>query len=242
MKILIVLYGLGRGIEVSSKSINDKIIIPLKTLGYQLKIVYVLKSIENKDFKKKYFGEDIFFSFKEPEYFDFELYNLIKKGKDIHDDNFKSLGNLLYQLMKIKLSSQIVNYSDYSRVVFCRDDLYFKDYLNWEKIIELSSKRVILSQWFWNNGLSERFLVSNNVHSNLISNRIEDVPSLLKHNINWNGEMLMKFIFDKNRIPFKSMNIKFFRVRNKDLIVKEKFYYPIHRPKELLKILLTKFF
>ena len=36
MNILIVFYGIGRGIELSEKSINSSLVKPLKKLGHKL--------------------------------------------------------------------------------------------------------------------------------------------------------------------------------------------------------------
>ena len=49
MKILCVLYGIGRGINISSKSIQQNLLDPIKGMGNEVDIIYVLNEVAYVD-------------------------------------------------------------------------------------------------------------------------------------------------------------------------------------------------
>ena len=110
LKILCVLYGIGRGINISSKSIHQNLLNPIKGMVNELDIIYVLNEVVYVDNPRS--GEFAAISPIDNDVFGGE--ETIRKNKqdlvnptilaeakaaiDVHDDNFRTYENLLCQL------------------------------------------------------------------------------------------------------------------------------------------------
>ena len=138
MKTLCIIYGIGRGIKISSKDINNKIINPLHDLCDQLHVVYALNNVDfinNKrsgDFGKipkvprQIFNHEKRICFTKNELLRNDIFELAKNVKDVHNDDYKSYENLLCQLGLLYQACQKNNFNNYDYILMIRDDLTIK--------------------------------------------------------------------------------------------------------------------
>ena len=134
MKILFLLYGIGRGLVTSEPSIMSNVILPLIKQGNKAKVIYCfneIKEINNPRSGEK--GsieaprEGIFKNAKiiytnPSELLVEEYFELSKRYKDIHNDNYLSYRNLVSQLAMLNKLSSYIDLNEAETVVFCRDD------------------------------------------------------------------------------------------------------------------------
>ena len=243
MKILIALYGVGRGVEYSEGSIKKYIIEPIVSM-HETKIIYVRKNIPEFIYKRNKSGapfESDYMEFEEGEHFNFDAFLYSKKFYDKHQDNYNSNKNLIYQLSKVHMLSKIVNMNHYDRIVFCRDDLIFYNPINWSNVFFLAKEGLFTTMWHWNAGISERFVVTNSKYAEIICNKLFEVKESIKYFGTLNGEYLQLYIVKKYNIPIYIDNIKFSRIRYNNEIANEKFYFSFWRPFEFLNILFLYF-
>ena len=247
MKILLVLYGIGRGPRRSHRSIYNNLIEPIRFLGEDLKIIYIFKNVSKNVLGDNIESEtsnhlaaeaDIFKSLTEEELLDVNLYNLSKTYKDKHRDNFVSNRNLICQLRKIQLSTSICDYSEYDRVILCRDDLEFWDGdLDWPLLFSITNHMPVTTTYFWNNGMSERFIVGKPDLIRHFANRVEFAPRSIEHSGCLNGEYLQLFVSKKLKLKIAAKPIRFARIRSEDGVVKERLNLAFWRPQETVNVL-----
>tara|TARA_B100000925_G_scaffold270029_1_gene232237 strand:+ start:12 stop:515 length:504 start_codon:yes stop_codon:yes gene_type:complete len=157
----------------------------------------------------------------------------------MHGDDHKSSINLIKQLNLLKKSS--VDIKDHDMVVLCRDDIFI-DSLNhkiYENLKNLKSDEFIVSCYDWQNGISDRLLLSNGKVAKLFKNRIDYINDSLEQDGGINGERLMKFVSDRFKLKPISYNIKFNRVRLDNSVMRERRYLPLHRPNEIIRIIIS---
>jgi hypothetical protein len=249
MKILCVFYGIGRGIEDSEKSIISKLIKPIKKLGHSFSSIYILNEINNVSNKRSgdygpigkvkndAFKTNKIIRVKEDILLNEDLYKLSRTYEDRHNDDYVSNKNLLCQLEMLRLSTLHADFTNYDRVIFCRDDLLFqKRPINWKKVLEISSKSSIVSCWGWHNGISERFCISPTSHAFKLATRILLVKKCMKAYKRLNGEELMHFSFNYHDLYPVAVNIKTWRVRLGGRLQNERFNIAFWRPKEVSRL------
>ncbi len=252
MKILFLLYGIGRGLATSEPSIMSNVILPLIKQGNKAEVIYCfneIKEINNPRSEEKGLieapREGIFKNakiiFTNPsELLVEEYFELSKRYKDIHNDNYLSYRNLVSQLAMLNKLSSYIDLNEAERVVFCRDDLYFPDKItNWKKILKVSERFPVVPSRQWHSGVFERFLICNSHVSKDIAQRSKFIPDFLNNFEFLNGEILLNYVFDKLSIKPASLPLKTFRVRI-DKIQKENFLIPFWRPKEMLRIIISR--
>ena len=251
MKILLVLYGIGRGPRRSHRSIYKNLIEPIRFLGEDLKIIYIFKDDSAnvvRDNNKTEISDclkseaDIFKSVTEEDLMDVNLYNLSKTYQDKHLDNFVSNSHLIWQLRKIQLSTTICDYSAYDRVILCRDDLEFWDGdLDWSSLFSITNYMPITTTYFWNNGMCERFMVGKPDIIKFFANRIVFARRSMEHSGCLNGEYLQLFVSKTLNLKIAAKPIRFARIRSEGVVVKERLHLAFWRPQETANVLLAYF-
>tara|TARA_A100001015_G_C15018542_1_gene726772 strand:- start:350 stop:1138 length:789 start_codon:yes stop_codon:yes gene_type:complete len=252
MDLKIVLYGIGRGLNISQPSIEKKLITPAK--AYFPKItkyhfVQIEKEIANErsgDFgqihqiKGKTFKtiNPVFIEYQPAEHTP-DLYKTIIDSKCMHGDNHRSSINLIKQLNLLKKSTIDINDEDI--VMFCRDDIFIESFnlKIFESIKNLKSDEFFVSCYDWQNGINDRFMLSKGKVAKVFKNRIDYINDLIKEDKGINGERLMKFVSKEFNLKPISYDIKFSRVRLDESLVKEKRYLPFHRPSEVIRIIIS---
>ena len=249
MNILIVFYGIGRGIELSEKSINSSLVKPLKKLGHNVSSIYILNEVKNISNKRSgeygkinsvsdcVFNSSKIIRVEEKKILNEYLLDLSKNYDDKHNDNYVSNKNLLCQLEMLRLSTDHINYHNFDRVIMCRDDLFIqKKKIKWKNILKVSSKSSVVSCWGWHNGVSERLVISPAADALKLAKRIHLVEKCIKKYKRLNGEELMHFAFNYNNFYPIAVNIKTWRVRIGGRIHNEKFNIAFWRPTEVLRL------
>lgn len=249
MKLLCVIYGIGRGIETSSPSINKNIIDPLRKLNIDLEVIYILNKLDHIDNARsgdygpiKTVPENIFtgeerFQMEKAELLDQNIFNSVKKVKDVHDDGYKSYENFLCQLGMLREATKKKDFLLFDRIIMIRDDLFIESSnINMKSLIQISEHGLVTSMWHWHGGVGERFAISKPKIALKLANRIDCVLDFTKERGYLNGEHLQKYLIDKEGESVIAFNLKLKRVRL-DFIVKENFYLPIWRPFELFRVI-----
>jgi hypothetical protein len=252
MNILFVFYGIGRGLELSEKSIISSVVKPIEKLGHNISSIYILnevKIISNKrsgDYGKinsvsdNAFNSSKIIRVQEKKILNEYLLELSRNYDDKHNDNYASNKNLLCQLEMLRLSTEHINFKNFDRVIFCRDDLFFqKKTIKWRNILKASSKSSIVSCWGWHNGISERLVISPVPHALKLATRIHLVEKCMEKYKRLNGEELMHFTFNYNNFYPIAVNIKTWRVRIGERIHNEKFNIAFWRPNEMFRLLVA---
>ncbi|MCG8315914.1 MAG: hypothetical protein MI976_22105 [Pseudomonadales bacterium] len=252
MKILCVLYGIGRGLEKSEPSICHKILEPLRECVDQLKVVYILNEVKEIDNSRSgdfgavpsviesvFGGCDIYRS-SEEEFFDGGLYELTTLYPDIHNDNYKSNRNLICQLGMLKKASEIADFSCFDRVILCRDDLVISNKtIDWGGYIRACECGPVVSFWHWHNGIGERFVIAKPRDAKRISKRADLVHLYLKEYDGLNAEYLQRFCFEYYKLKPAATNLKLIRSRLGGNLEREKFVIALWRPTEVVRSLIA---
>lgn len=244
--VLVVLYGLSRGKDVSKDSYKRAIIDPLMNKGHKITCLHVMKALPRAgasgpldiDTARQefisYSLNDKRVAVAEKELSSEDLYQYSKRFRDKHSDNYLSNKYLIHQLKKLELSTRLVEYNDYDIVILVRDDLYFyNETLNWDLIFFLVEFGPVVSKWFWNGGASERFVVAKPEEAKKVATRIILAKAATEEYGCLNGEYLQKHMFDFYKIIPFAISLRFCRVRYYKKLHKEKYIYPIWRPKEI---------
>lgn len=252
MNAKFIFYGIGRGLKKTLPSIEKKLIktsLKYFTNTSVLHLVQTENNISNE--RSGDFGEvskitGCTFHNKKPIFINYEpkkntpdLFSLIKNSKCLHGDNHKSSINLLKQLNL--LNSNLIKTENDEVVIFCRDDIYIDSFD--KNIYEYSKKlkhdEFIVSAYDWQNGISDRFLISKGKAASLIKNRIRYLNELINIEKGINGERLMRLVTKKHNLKPIAFNIKFTRVRLDETFVNERRFLPPHRPFEIIRIFIA---
>ncbi len=252
MKILCVFYGIGRGLDISEPSINDKMLKPLVQIGNTVDSIYILnekKRLENHrsdeygdipPVEEGVFNKSRIIRTNAAFLLDQELFNLSKKYEDRYNDNFTSYSNLICQLSKLELASKSIDFNNYDKVILCRDDIAFLTHsINWNKIINVSDFGPVVSLWHWHAGISERFVLCSPDAAKIICNRKDLICEFLDNYNCLHSESLQFFCFKKYELTPYACNIKLARCRIKGRLHKENFRIPIWRPHETFRMVLA---
>ena len=248
-KILVVMYGLCRGKGVSKESYKSTIIDPLIKEKHRVDCLHILKRTRIVDdsglsIVDTASQEPMTFSVDDQVHFcdegdlsNSKLYNYSKIFRDKHSDDYISNKYLIHQLSKLDMSTRLVDYNKYDVVILVRDDLYFyNEVIDWHFVLYLIKFGPVISKWFWNGGVSERFVVAKPEEAMKIATRI----NLAKESIDkygcLNGEYLQKYMFDFYKMTPLAISLRFCRVRVHKKLHKEKYIYPLWRPLECLLV------
>ena len=251
--MLCIIYGIGRGVEKSSPTINDKIIRPLEKLNIKVRTIYVLNELSFIDNKRsgdygsiKPVPENIFLneervSYSKDELLDQEIFARVKKIKDVHNDNFKSYENLLCQLGMLREAHKKKDFMSFDRILMIRDDLLVNNSnLDLLALVNASCYGPITSMWHWHGGVGERFVICMPKIGIKLACRINEVINFISDKGYLNGEHLQKYVLDKEKEKIMAVNLKLIRVRL-NFLVKENFYIPFWRPYELVRVFFAVF-
>lgn len=236
-KVLIVLYGLCRGKGISKKSYKSVIIDPLLKNGNHIDCIHVIKSNPKEDASDieqiEFSDRDKVFLVREEDLYDHDIYEYSKSFRDKHSDEYLSNRYLIHQLSKLNMATEMVDFNNYDIVILLRDDLFFnKENIDWDFVFYLINFGPVVSKWFWNGGASERFVVATAQDAYKIATRKNLAKASIRHFDCLNGEYLQKFTFDYYKLRPLAISLRFCRVRKNKKLYKEKYIYPIWRPKE----------
>ena len=253
MNVLCIIYGIGRGVETSSATINKNIIKPLSDLDIKVETIYVLNEldfIENKrsgDYgaiksvpKNIFINEERILCTKE-QLLDQKVFKYVKNVKDVHNDNYKSYENLLCQLGMLKEACKRKDFFSFDRILMVRDDLIIStSNLDFLCLLNVSSHGPITSMWHWHGGIGERFILCMPELAVKLACKINEVKNFVSDNGYLNGEHLQRYVLEKEKEKIMAINLKLVRVRL-NFLVKENFYLPFWRPYELLRVFFAVF-
>jgi hypothetical protein len=246
-KVCVIIYGIGRGIELTERPINK--IIKDISKDHEVDVNYIIneqKYIDNvrtgekgllpKIPEKIFCNARRFYLKSEIKPYDY-IFDELKKHQDSHKDSYKSYHNLLLQLRMLNYAKDNISFDDYDYVVCFRDDIFFKNPdLNWNKILKVASRYFVTTTYGWNKGVADRFFVSNINTAKAALGRIDDVIKFVKKNDYITGEQLIYFTLSKLGIDIAAYPIKIFRVRINLELHKERHLIPLWRPEEVYRI------
>jgi hypothetical protein len=253
LKILCVLYGIGRGINISSKSINQNLLDPIKCMDNELDIIYVLNEVVFVDNPRS--GEFATISPIANDVFGGE--ETIRKNKqnlvnptilasakatvDIHNDNFKTYENLLCQLGMLQEATKRRDFFLYDRILMLRDDVFIDtDKIDLSVLLKLSENNLVTTMWHWHGGISDRFAICSPRIAFRLATRLDKVADFVTLKGYLNGEHLMKFVLANQKQTVLACDLRISRVRTYGT-VRENFILPFWRPLELFTVLLATF-
>ena len=243
-KILLVTYGLCRGAGVSKENYRTTIIDPLESYNCEIDCIHIIKNeVSNKDAElepMKFTTRDRAYFASEEALSDNDLYEYSKKFHDKHSDNYLSNRYLINQLSKLYMATKLRNFYDYEAIILVRDDLCFEERpINWRLILYLINFGPVVSKWFWNGGASERFVAATPEDAYKIATRKQFAAESIKLFGCLNGEYLQKFIFDYYKMRPLALSLRFCRVRKGRKLYKERYIYPIWRPRECCHVIIS---
>ncbi len=247
MNICILIYGIGRGVNLSSTSYRDNIYKYLQDTNIQFSTYYLLNSVSsiNNPRSNDYgsvviphiniFSEVKRFTFKPSDFLVSELYEFSLQYKDRHSDNFISNRNLIFQLEMINKFHGLLDFDDFSHILLLRDDTIIDIDLEFifNKILSMR-EALVFSKWGIENGISDRFVLGPTLLVLPIVTRVLYVKQSIVHSGYLNGEELMWFVVKKLSLPYFLADIKITRVRLDNTTKLERFAFPWWRPRDAL--------
>lgn len=235
MKVLIILYGIGRGADVSRKSIDTKIV---KTIyrDHELDILEIRDNVNSiNNARSGEFGalnvKNFYYEESTKHLVDTNIseLNLLHKESmkfiDVHRDDYQSNKNLLKQLILLDVARQSLSeYNIKHDIVFAlRDDLLWCSEVDFTPIFDcvMNNDEYFTSSHYWNGGVSERFFISNKTVAETVLGRVHCVKDFLNSTVNLsyvkvnglNAEWLMRYILEANEIKILASPIITPRVR-----------------------------
>lgn len=253
MLILIVFYGIGRGGNVSINSYNDYLYAPLLDQGFTVRSIHVTKRVTTlSNQRTSEFGElvpttisrckDDLVAVLEAEHLDDHgVYEYSLGFRDPHNDGYASNRNLAHQLCKLEHSTTLASYLDFDRVIMLRDDLVFHGSpIDWRRMFNLAKHGPVVTKWFWNAGVSERFIAAMPETALKISERIVFAKDSIRHFGFFNGEYLMAYTLQRLGLNPIAIDLRFSRVRLNQRIHAEQFSPALWRPQEVFRVFLAQ--
>lgn len=253
-KVLVCIYGIGRSVEYTANSITN-LIDKVRLRASDVHVTYLLSKQDcMKSFRTGEFGfipdvpygifkedtrSEAFISSDEYQ----EILSFLKRNTvDLHSNNFVSYENLLKQLTMLERIYYSVNISNYSHVLFLRDDVIVEisdKYL--DLMMCLNHDEIFTSSYYWNNGLCDRFLFLRSRSAEKLMLRKNDIKDLIFHGGFLTGERLIKYVAKTNGLHVISRPFKLTRIRLKGKASKERHMLPFWRPVELFNVVKSIF-
>ncbi|MDC1016398.1 hypothetical protein OAQ72_00115 [Planktomarina temperata] len=253
LKVLCILYGIGRGINTSSKSIRQNLLDPIKGMVNELDIIYILNEVAYVDNPRSgefaaipEIDDDIFGGEKtirnnRQDLVDLTILAKAKLAIDVHNDNFRTYDNLLCQLGMLQEATRKKDFFSYDRILMLRDDVIVDtSKVDLSVLLKLSKNNLITTMWHWHGGISDRFALCNPSIAFRLAMRLNEVGDFVASKGYLNGEHLVKFVLGNQKQVVLACNLRLSRVRIHG-IVRENFILPFWRPLELATILLAIF-
>ncbi|MDA9997922.1 hypothetical protein N9E66_05105 [Gammaproteobacteria bacterium] len=245
--LIIIIYGIGRA---NTKVENNfkKNLFPLANKHFnRIKTIYIFNDIgevsnprTGERFVEHSPHDGIFNSNKIVRTNSNELLkgtseNFFSSMIDLHNDNYRTYKNLISQLAMLKISSNGILQYDYCLAI--RDDTILKKNADFFKYsINLNSNNFITTMWHWHNGYSDRLIFSKSSVAKTLLTRLDSINQFSKQHRFINGEMLVKYVCNINKLTPIPLNIKLIRERAHGP-VKENFILPFWRLRELSSLL-----
>jgi len=245
-----ILYGIGRNNEINSKFVS-KLSSQIRE-HENLKIIYLFNKVDkifnprsNEDtfppkVNKNDFENNHFIMFKESQLISNDTLNFIKNYDDIYGDNFISYKNLISQLSLLKMGTKSINFNDFKKIIFLRDDVFLNKKLNFNIIFKASSYS-FLPYWSWCHGYNDRFFITNPNGAFVFSNRIDNIKDFLAEHGFLQGERLLKFSLNKADINVLPLQTKALRIRTNGFISFEKNYLNFFYTRNLVELMYKLF-
>lgn len=243
--VAIAFFGIPRSIFFTKESIENNILDPIKS-KYSAKIYsHFIKQdkiinprtnefLDLSNFDYNSIKSD-FFNFTSE--FDPNLqtyFNNLKNFGDIHNDNYRSLGNLIKQLYTLEKLTSEIELGGHEICVFVRPDLKYYDPLITvvRTALDCSFDTVFLPEWQPWRGLNDRFAVC--VGKDAIKaygKRILLAEAYCKHAMSpLNSHRLLDYSMRENNIIVKKIQSRASRVRANGVEVHEDFSLPSQLP------------
>lgn len=157
---------------------------------------------------------------------------------DIYNDELSSISNLLRQLFIIHQVCKR-NHREYEKYIFVRDDT--EAVFDIEKMYKLKhwpddEPRILVPIAHWHGGTCDRFFVVNQNGFVLLSHRLEHALRLLSAEPISSEKIFQRFL-KEYMYKVSCCSIKVRRIRSGAYVIKDKYYFPIHRPIELFRVI-----
>lgn len=244
--LLLILYGIGR-----NNKRNSEFIFQLSTeirKYTDLKIIYLYNKVEqifnprsnenllplkvsNNDFQN-----NDFIMYKEDELISGDTLSFLKNYNDIYDDNFISYKNLICQLSLLKKGTKTVNFEDYKKIIFLRDDVFLNKKINFKTLFKIDDYS-FLPYWSWCHGYNDRFFVTNSKGAAVFANRLDNVRDFVYRHQFLQGERLLKFSLNKENIKVLPLVTKALRIRANGISVQENNFFSFFFTKNLHELI-----
>lgn len=173
-----------------------------------------------------------------------EYSNYIKSTRDPHQDNFKTINNLLKQLCMLNSISSFLNYSImYDKVFIFRDDIKFDSFSRYifKRKIGLNFNLINLSIFSWHGGYNDKFFISNRINCIKVCSRIESVKEFGNQFGYLNAEHLLKYHIDYHKLKVNPILLRVGRVRMNGKINWDFPFASIFRPRDIVRVVICFF-
>ena len=244
MKLGVLIYGIGRGVDITFPEFQKKLFSKFS----EATVIYVVNEVSsvsnprsNEYGKVAKIDSGLYCSMRiirthESELLTNDSLCLIKNILDVHNDGAKTYRNLLCQLSMLKMLRDEAIGHQFDQIVAIRDDVLLHDDL--AGMLNAVRLRAYLnfSMFHWHGGVSDRFVFGPADSVLTLLNRgtlINDFASIHGY---LNGEHLVDYSLRLNRLKFVSHPIRLSRVRLHG-VVKENFVPALWRPMEFISMM-----
>jgi hypothetical protein len=175
-----------------------------------------------------------------------EHINYVISTKDPHQDNFKTINNLLKQLCMLKSISSFLNNSCmYDEVFIFRDDIKldsFSGYFFKKKGgLNFNFDFVNLSIFSWHGGYNDKYFISNRSNCIKVCTRIDSVKEFTNQFGYLNAEHLLKYHIDKHKLKVNPILLRVGRVRINGKVNWDFPFISIFRPRDFFRVVICLF-
>ena len=248
MDSYLVLYGIGR-----SKSNIKSLISFFKEIQPNINIIYVYIRIDNiNNERSNEYGKISYDGFEHITENIFEynidstkkikLLDFASKYEDGHNDNYKSISNLINQLLMLDFAySKIKHISKNDIVIAFRDDIKF-DLLSkflfkcyWKKIKK--SDKLHVSAYSWHGGINDKFFIAKRDNAFKLLKRIVNLKNATRYYNHLNAEELIHYTSKLNEIKIKAIFCRVARLRISGKINWDPMRPSFTRIKDLFRVL-----
>jgi len=238
LKCVLVFFGIDRRLDLTVDSIYRNVIAPasawfeMQSVGY----LWAPERIENPRSGESAELTLPRFNLLPPGDYRFDRpFNLdsdpyfaqLKKHGDFWNDDYRSLGNLYFQLCSLKLGTQLAIATDPDIVIFLRPDLIYHDSFHdlFRRVATKPKEGILLPAWQPHGGLNDRYAICIGQRAfSSYGNRLEQALKYCEQERSpLHSEKFLKRVLDGQSV--KRISNRAARVRSNGSLQKEDYSY-----------------
>jgi hypothetical protein len=251
MKSCVIFYGIGRNILEFNLFFNflRRNLIDTDFYYFLHKEVDIIKNKRTNEYGEIDYSE---FSSLPIVFMDVDMtslsehINYVISTKDPHQDNFKTINNLLKQLCMLKSISSFLNNSCmYDEVFIFRDDIKLDSFSRYffkkKGGLNFNFDFVNLSIFSWHGGYNDKYFISNRSNCIKVCTRIDSVKEFTNQFGYLNAEHLLKYHIDKHKLKVNPILLRVGRVRINGKVNWDFPFISIFRPRDFFRVVICLF-